>query len=112
MRVDRRVIKSAFVTFEKRSQKEAYLKILPNSRLRMLCCSAKFRIAGKPFYVKDPPDPININWKNYNRTRGAKLVRRLVSGAVFLSSFFIRKRGFNGFSVVVDVVLFEVEGSI
>lgn len=87
-----RDIKSVFVTFEKRSQRKAFARLLPTSILmNKLQCVKKFKIKNNSIFIGMPPDPININWKNYNLDMKEKIARRILSWAFFFLAFFLRK---------------------
>lgn len=86
----KREIKSVFVTFNKRDQKTAFFRLLPKSLIQnKLQCVQKFQIKENSIYVKNPPDPININWKNFNLKFRGKLARRCFSWFVFIAVFYI-----------------------
>ena len=93
--------KSVFVTFETREQKEAFLTLLPRTRVQVQCWKfSKIFKCGKYFmhvnnsyiYADDPPEPVNINWKNFNMSLYEKNIRRLISFAIFIGTLLIRKK--------------------
>lgn len=92
----KRKIKSVFVTFKNRAQRKAFSRLLPKSILQnKLQCVKKFKIKENSIFVRDPPDPININWRNFNLNLKNKLTRRCISWIIFILIFFIRKIKFS-----------------
>lgn len=88
----KRKIKSVFITFDKRSKRTTFSRLLPKSILHnKLQCFKKFKIKGYSIFVKNPPDPININWKNFNLRAKNKFARRCISWSIFVILFYIRK---------------------
>lgn len=99
----KRKAKSVFVTFNKRSQRKAFFRLLPKSILQnKLQCVKKFKIKDHSIFIRDPPDPININWKNFNLNLKNKLARRCISWVVFILVFYIRKNLLTIFSCFYD----------
>lgn len=92
MKDKKRKIKSVFITFNQRSTRTTFSRLLPKSILHnKLQCFKKFKIKGYSVYIKNPPDPININWKNFNLKTKSKLMRRCISWSIFVIVFYIRK---------------------
>lgn len=88
----KRTIKSIFITFKQRFQKTAFFKLLPRTNFQnIFFCFKKFMIKGSSILVKNPSDPINFNWKNFNLKTYNKVIRRCVSWLAFFALFSLRR---------------------
>ena len=93
IQLEQRQIKSIFVTFKYRREREIFYRLFPTSWLQTwLKLYADYSMKGKDFYVSIPSSPANINWKNLDRGTGQKMARRVCSWCVYFLLFLIRKR--------------------
>lgn len=88
-------IKSVFVTFQTSKDRYFFYDLLGYSwSHRFRKCLKKnqgFFLGNKMIYAKKPPQPVNINWKNYSLRKNKKLKRRLLSWSVYILLYLLRK---------------------
>ena len=107
-------IKAVFITFSTVRMREFFLKALPytwrHKLTKMLGCRlCRCRrgkggpggkgggekgetMTEKSIYAKEPPEPVNILWKNYSYSWRQKKLRRAVSWVFYLLLYLIRKK--------------------
>lgn len=88
-------IKGVFITFQTTKDRKFFYNLLEyswNHRFRRcLKKSQGFYIGGNMIYASKPPQPININWKNYSYPFWEKVKRRVVSWSVYFLLYLLRK---------------------
>ena len=94
----RNKIESLFVTFESIAHREIFKDLLRRRRIFGIVVHQQrehedmLRVAGRRVYAVEPPEPINILWKNYSYTKRNKLKRRVFSWSVYILLYLFRKK--------------------
>lgn len=90
MKKVQRNIRSVFITFKYRIQRDLFFKIFPSSRYQSWYkLYGNFKIGKNRVYFLEPPSPININWENLDKGGCEKFGRRLISWMFFIGFFFL-----------------------
>ena len=117
-------ITSLFVTFDTIKHKELFRDILKKrSRFSCILCQKKQkekpddknnhqdrgRVEVGRVYAVEPPQPINILWKNYSYSFRRKLLRRTLSWSVYILLYLLRKilANFADFLALITVNYFS-----
>lgn len=88
----KRHIKSIFVTFKYRVQRDIFYKLLPSSKYQSwIEFYGNYKIGGNRIFGVIPPSPININWRNHDKQYIEKFCRRFFSWLLYISLYIIRK---------------------
>ena len=99
MKQIKRNIKSVFLTFKYRIQRDVFARVIPSSRYQAWSnLYGDFRIGNTRIYAVNPPNPINIDWMNLDKMWDEKFFRRLASWGCYLALFIIRKLILTNFS--------------
>ena len=110
-----RTIRYAFVTFRTKEHKNFFFDNLPKSKIQgWLSCfnMINMKIRGRVVVVRDPPDPINVNWWNISKSMKLRIFKRVLCYSLFGLLFLIRKVILGVFQLILWSILSTFIGSL
>ena len=98
-------IRSVFVTFQQIKHKQFFKRLMARRGCVWLPClktmsEGMIKIGGRRVYAVDPPEPINIRWKNYSYTKCNKFWRRTLSWSFYIFLYILRKVNFISIQIL------------